>query len=165
MMETNYHDHLYQDMFYEHLIHQRISFRRPPRQGLRCRFRRPPRSPSRKRSLRPHRNRNNGDDQSYHYCRRNLGCRLSLPPEMPITALQPLPFSSNHSRIHSITPSVTFFTSNINIYLRKNNYTDILYTFMWKKSIVLLLPNTYSVYYCWNLSPCFASWQDNALVI
>ena len=38
---------------------------------------------------------------------------LSLPPETATTALQPLPFSSNQSRIHATTSSFTFFASKL----------------------------------------------------
>ena len=37
---------------------------------------------------------------------------LSLPPEMPSTALQPLPFSSNQFRIHSTICSLTLLALN-----------------------------------------------------
>ena len=42
---------------------------------------------------------------------------LSLPPEMPMTALHPGPFSSNQSRIHWTHASLVFFTSNISLFL------------------------------------------------
>ena len=38
---------------------------------------------------------------------------LSLPPEMPTTALQPGPFSRKNRRIHSTQASFTFTASNI----------------------------------------------------
>ena len=48
---------------------------------------------------------------------------LSLPPEMPMTALHPGPFSSNQSRIHWTHASLTFFASNI-------FYFALVYTWM-----------------------------------
>ena len=43
---------------------------------------------------------------------------LSFPPLMPTTALQPLPFSSNHSLIQLTIKSIAILASNINILLK-----------------------------------------------
>ena len=44
---------------------------------------------------------------------------LSLPPEIPITALQPLPFTSNQSRIHWTTWSFTCFALKVYMLLNR----------------------------------------------
>ena len=51
---------------------------------------------------------------------------LSLPPEMPMTALQPGPFASNQSLIHWTTWSFTFFALNVGMLCnRKLVYDEI----------------------------------------